>query len=303
MIENTDASLPQIRSLTAFRSGMAAGLLGALAYGVNIPFASLAQKAGVSAQQMSFYRSLAMAAVLLLVLIILRRNLLPQLLDRTRVILAGLCSGGVALSYLASVKYNPVALSVVLLYTYPLIIILIEAFMTKRWPPALRLGVFIVSFIGIVIAVGPNLSGASAFGAGLALTAGFSSALLYVIAARIKDPGFASMLTMQIIVLGMSAGMMIAAGDSFNPTVFSLAPWSSFLSMAGYAVGFFSIIYAAPRTGSTNLGLVFLIEPVIGIVSAMLVLEEIPTLVQWLGVAIILGALAVDAVSQPRQNA
>jgi drug/metabolite transporter (DMT)-like permease len=292
---------PPSSSFSARRRGIAAGLLGAFAYGVNIPFASLAQKSGVSAQQMSFYRSLTMAAVMLIVLLILRRSLLPKLTDRLGVVFAGLCSGGVALSYLASVKYNLVSLSIVLLYTYPLIIIVIEAFLTKRWPPSLRIAVFIAAFVGIVIAVGPTMEGASALGMSLALTGGLCSALLYVIAARIEDPGLASMLTMQIIVLGMSAGMMIAAGDSFNPTVFALAPWSSFLSMAGYAVGFFAIIYAAPRIGSTNLALVFLIEPVIGIMSAMLILQEIPSSVQWVGVAIILMALAVDSVSQPKR--
>jgi drug/metabolite transporter (DMT)-like permease len=281
----------------AFRLGVAVGLFGAFAYGVNVPFASMAQKLGVSAQQMSFYRSLIMALLMVAACLLLRQPLLPAKGQRAAVALAGLMSGCVALAYLASVKFNPVALSVVLLYTYPLIIILIEAVMTRTFPGPLRLGVFITAFIGIVIAVGPDLSGASVFGMGLALLAGFASAVLYVIAARFEANSVAPMLGIQTIVCVMSMVAILATSESFDPRIFALAPWPAFMSMLGYGAGFLAIVIAAPRTGSANLGLVFLIEPIVGIVSASLLLGQKPTMLQWSGVAIILAALAVDALA------
>jgi drug/metabolite transporter (DMT)-like permease len=294
-------SEPQ-QSGARFQLGVMVGLIGAFSYGVNVPFASLAQKAGVSAQQMSLHRSLAMAILIVVILLALRQKILPPVEDRGRVLLAGLMSGCVALAYLASVKFNPIALSVVLLYTYPLIIIVIEAAMTRRWPPPLRIFVFITAFIGIVIAVGPSLEGASVLGMGLALFAGFSSAVLYVVAARIKDASLSPMLNMQIIVLIMSAIVMLVIGDSFDPRVFGLAPWPSTFAMLGYALGFFAIVFAAPRTGSTHLGLIFLIEPVVGIVSAAILLDQNPSMIQWLGVGVILAALALDALTHGRQK-
>jgi drug/metabolite transporter (DMT)-like permease len=284
------------------RLGLLIGLAGAFAYGVNVPFASMAQVEGVTAQQMSFYRSLAMVIGIAAAGIVLRHRLVPAPEHRWPVILAGVMSGCVALAYLASVKFNPVALSVVLLYTYPLIIIVLEALVTRRWPGALRIGVFTAAFIGIVIAVGPDMAGASPLGMGLALFAGFASAVLYVVAARIPGGEAAPMLAMQIIVMLMSATVMAATGDSFDPHVFLAAPWSSGLAMLGYAIGFFSIVLAAPMIGSANLGLVFLIEPVVGIVSAALLLGQVPAPLQWGGVAIILAALAVDAAASARQS-
>jgi drug/metabolite transporter (DMT)-like permease len=276
---------------------MLAGLIGAFAYGVNIPFASLAQRAGVSAQQMSFYRSLTMALLMVGAALLLRQSLVPKKGERAAVVLCGMMSGCVALAYLASVKVNAVALSVVLLYTYPLIIILIEAVMTRRLPSTLRLGVFVAAFIGIAIAVGPDLAGAKVLGMALALCAACATAVLYVVAARLSQGQIAPMLGMQGIVCLMSAVTILLSGESFDPQVFLLSPWPAMLSMSGYAIGFLTIIFAAPRTGSTNLGLVFLIEPVVGIVSAAMLLGQKPSPWQWLGVAIILAALAVDALA------
>ncbi len=69
-----------------------------------------------------------------------------------------------------------------LLYTYPLIIMLIEALMARALPDPRRIAVFVAAFIGIVVAVGPDLSGASAFGVTLALFASLTCAVLYVVA-------------------------------------------------------------------------------------------------------------------------
>ncbi len=110
------------------------------------------------------------------------------------------------------------------------------------------------------------------------------------------------MLGMQVIVLAMSAAVMLALGESFNPAVFAASPLAASAAMIGYAVGFLAIVLAAPRIGSTNLGLVFLVEPVVAIISAGLLLGQTPTLLQWCGVAVILAALAYDAVSSSRPS-
>ncbi len=279
------------------RLGIAVGLLGAASYGINVPFASLAQTDGISAQQLSLYRSLGMAVLLIAYCLILGQSMLPARGERLRVVMAGLVSGCISLGYLASVKFNPVALSVVLLYTYPMIIIVIEAVLARRFPNLVRTLVFVVAFIGTVIAVGPSLSGASLLGISLAMVGSVGSAILFVLATRIKSDGASTMLTMQLIIVPMSAAVMLMTGDSFGVSVFMRSFWPSLFAMLGYAIGFFAIVFAAPRTGSTNLGLVFLIEPVIGIISASIILSQKPTVIQWIGVGIIIAARAVDALT------
>jgi drug/metabolite transporter (DMT)-like permease len=280
------------------RLGIAGAFIGAFAYGINIPFASLAQAEGVSVAQLSFYRSLCMLIILYGLCMALGQRLLPGPGERLTTLFAGFASGCVGLSYLASVKFNPVALSIVLLYTYPLIVIVIEAVISRRWPDPLRCGVFVTAFIGIVIAVGADLEGASFIGIALALIAGLATAILYVIVSRIKTEGFGVSATMQTVIVPMSILLMLALGDSFHPEVFLLSPWPSFFANAGYAIGFLAIIFSAKRIGATDLSLYFLIEPIIGIVSAAIILDQHPTLLQWGGVALIIAALAVDAIAR-----
>ncbi len=87
--------------------GVLIGLAGAFAYGINVPFASIAQQAGITAPQMSLYRSLALVIGIAAYVLWRGQALLPERGQRLNVIVAGIMSGCIALAYLASVKYNP----------------------------------------------------------------------------------------------------------------------------------------------------------------------------------------------------
>jgi drug/metabolite transporter (DMT)-like permease len=278
--------------------GFAAAFAGAAAYGINGPFARLAQLEGVSAGQLSLYRSIALVSLLGLAALVLKLPLLPPPGKRLAVLALALASSGVALGYLAAVAHTPFALAVTLLYTYPLMVFAMEAALTRRAPDPVRLAIFAVAFCGIVIAVGPELAGANPLGLGLAVFAAFANALLYVIAARVSAEGIGSLLMMQAIIGLASAALIAASGDGFSPFVFAVAPMASLVAGVLYALGFFSVFVAAPRIGSTSLSLAFLVEPVIGIIVAGWLLSEETSRLQWIGMGIILGALAIDLARQ-----
>ena len=282
------------------RLGFSAAVIGALSYGINIPFARLAQDGGITAAQLSFFRSSGLALVLLILAVMLGQKILPPRGSRAGIVLVGFINGVIALTYLASVSYIPVALAVVIFYTYPLIVIVADAIIKQQMPTMLRCCVFVAAFAGIVIAVGPQFEQASVTGIMLAGIASVACAALYLIAARTRTETLGAMVLSQIVIVPMSACTMIWLANSFDPSVMASAPLAAFCANIGYSIGFLSIMFAATRIGSTNLSLAFLIEPVAGIVSAALVLGQHPGALQWCGVAIILSALAVDAIASGR---
>jgi drug/metabolite transporter (DMT)-like permease len=283
------------------RHGATIAFLGAVSYGFNIAPAQMAQEAGVSAAQLTFWRSAALILCLALAMMIWSQR--AGQVRPLKSLLIGLSSASLGICYISSLQFIPVALSIVILYTYPLFVILFEAMLARRMPPLWRLGLCCLALFGIVLSAGSSFAGADMRGMALSLVASFSSAVLNILLARWGSAGFREIIAIQLVIAAVAGVVLALSGGSFNPAVFAAAPWPSFFSNAGYALGFLATVVAAPLIGATRMSLIFLIEPVAGISSAALLLDQWPQPLQWAGVAIILVALALDALLLQKKGA
>jgi drug/metabolite transporter (DMT)-like permease len=276
-------------------------LIGALAYGSNIAPARIAQDAGITAAQLSLWRSIFIVAVFVLLMLIWR-----QAKGRVRpnqTIAIGIFSSSLGLCYISSIQFIPVALAIVILYTYPVLVILFEAVLDKKAPPLWRIGLCLVALCGIVLAAGASVDQADWRGVSLALLSSFAAAILNIMLDRFGSGGTSEIAAIQVVVSIVACIVLVFEGSSFSPTALLAAPGSALATNFGYTVGFVATVLAAPLIGAARMSLIFLIEPVAGIVSAALLLGQWPGAIQWIGVCIILAALAADALLMAKKRA
>ena len=153
-------------------------IIGAIAYGMNIPAARVAGLGGVNGSNLAAQRSFLFVVLLAAVIIVLGKSFRIQFGESRRIILLGLCAGLVAIGYLSSLTYVPVAMAVTVFYTFPLILLLAAPFTGGGRITGWRMLAFAIAFAGIVIAVGPSLEGLDGRGLALAFFAAFASAAM-----------------------------------------------------------------------------------------------------------------------------
>jgi drug/metabolite transporter (DMT)-like permease len=282
------------------RHGALIALVGALAYGSNIAPAGIAQDAGITAAQLSLWRSVFLVASFVGVMLIWRTNV--GQVRPLQAIAIGFFSSVLGLSYISAIQFIPVALAIVILYTYPILVILFEAVLDRKMPPLWRIGLCLVALLGIALAAGSSIDSIDWRGLSLAVVSSIGAAILNLMLDRFGSAGISEIAAIQVVVSVIASIVLVLEGSSFNPSALMAAPVAALSTNIGYAIGFVATVVAAPLIGATRMSLIFLIEPVAGIMSAALLLDQWPGAIQWIGVVIILMALAVDAMMVARRK-
>ncbi len=105
--------------------------------------------------------------------------------------------------------------------------------------------------------------------------------------------------------LGLSATALLA-GLATDPA-FNLTPtwpghgWLVLLGAGTHTVGWLAIAFALPRLPALSTSLLLLLQPVLTVLWGVLLFSEAPSLLQWLGVAVVLGALAASSLPSRRR--
>ena len=75
---------------------------------------------------------------------------------RLKIVVTGICVSVMSLGYLGSVKYIPVSLSVLLFFTFPFWVLIINYIIDREIPKLHKLFAFIVAFFGLALSLGPS---------------------------------------------------------------------------------------------------------------------------------------------------
>jgi drug/metabolite transporter (DMT)-like permease len=279
--------------------GGTAALVGAIAYGINIPTARMAGQAGFSGAGQALLRSLVFAVILALLLLMLRRSFRVDGGEGRRIAILGLLSGAVGGCYLSAVTLIPVATAVTIFYTFPLFLILAAPFTGSGRITLPRVIAFMIAFTGIIICVGPKLGGLDWRGLALALTASVACAAMFEVTATLKQDRVRLLFWVQIFALGVMVPAALIAG---LPTVavVAVAAIPVLVSAVGYYIGFACQVFAGQRLAPATVGLLFLLEPVVAVLAAMALLNEQLTSLQMAGIALVIVGLALDVWTQSR---
>lgn len=294
--------MPGIRA--SERRGLAFAFASAAAFGTNIVSAQIAGHVGLSGPLLVFYRVLIMLALVALAALVMRAPLKLSRGERGPLLLFGITTALVGTSYLSSVSFVPVSVAAVIFYTFPVIIVLAEPFLTPTRFRADRLAVALLAFVGIALVVGPDLHGLDPRGLALALLASLSAAVQFFAAARCaRIATVPKLFWSHVVILPVTLLILALVGGFLPPSAFALAPVALAITFGGYFIGFLLQILALARIAPGPAGLAFCAEPVFAVLIAALFLGERLGALQYAGCGLVMAALATNVIlEQYRQH-
>ena len=195
---------------------------------------------------------------------------------------------------LISVTYINVSLAIIIFCTYPIIVLLISVFITKEKIKILIKFLFFSTFIGLILALSPSTNELKFEGILFAFIASLGAAIMIVTNQAMSKKSispipiniFINFFNTIFFFIILSLFYEIDTNINLNAFLILLIPSCS------YAIALFLQLLAIPRIGQTNTALFLYLEPITGILGAVILLNESLTSMQLIGTAIVLISLA-----------
>jgi drug/metabolite transporter (DMT)-like permease len=282
-------------------------LLAAVSYAGVPNFARLAFLNGVPALETVFYRTTALA-IILGVFAGLRREsfalpraaVIPFLLQCLATLLVSAC-------YLASLQYLPVTLSVVIFYTFPVIVLVAAPIIEGHVPHWSRFAVAGLGFLGLYIAIGPAFEHINALGVALAALGSLGCALQFfsgrLLAQHLQPAAFGSLVHIAILPFILALALYFGGGSLALVSSAGVGPYAMgavVLVCLCYLGGYFCHMSSVKAAPASIVAPFFNLEPVLSTTIAVLLLKETMTQAQWTGGAIVLASLLIASILPTR---
>jgi drug/metabolite transporter (DMT)-like permease len=273
------------------RIGLACSVLSSVSYGSAPVFVRFAYEAGAGPLTVLAFRYVMATIVVLAALRLAGRSLAMPAGRPFGGAIAGIFFAVMAYSYLVAIQRIPVSLAALLVFTYPLPVALLGRLRGEplRWP---RILAITAAFIGLAVALGVEIGELDLLGIASATVCSLAYAFgvfYFGDATRGADP---MVVTLHAVAIAALIFVPLAALDG------SLALPQTTLGLVGvagvsvsYLVGVLAFFAALVRIGPMKAALLAQLEPVVSILCAVLILQEQLSLVQGLGIAVVLGAL------------
>ena len=294
--------------MTDLARGIAFALAAGLIYGLAPPFTRLAFVNGVPAIETAFWRIAVLVLIVGALLLVKRSRVHVPKGSRLLVALMAASTCAISIGYLGAVQFIPVALAVIIFFTFPIVIILLSRLVegTRISPVQLIIGA--VAFAGLLIAVGPSSGDADLRGVLLAGLASAGAAAQFFVgralAPRMKPVHFGFLA--HLLILPVLAALVLILGGQFKTVVdtqsIAMAGVLALLLVAvSYGGGYFCQMYSLKSAPPASVAPFFNIEPVTSVVAAALVLAEPPAANELAGGALVLAALVAAGVAGRRE--
>ena len=209
----------------------------------------------------------------------------------------------------------PIALALMLFYTYPAGVVVVDVAMGHERISASRVAALGLSTLGVVLVlVGGFDPVAAAPVQPLGVVLGLTAAGAQVVFVTVSRHGYrsvpadgATLVNIGVSLVGATAvALVIGQGDGLAVPLRSLDPWPVLLLAGIVAAGMSSLLFltAIRLIGGTRTGILMLLEPVVGVALAALWLGEALVPVQAAGGALVLlGALVLQVRSDAGHEA
>ncbi len=238
--------------------------------------------------QMVFLRGLMASTLVLLLVLHLGLAKRWQEMLQPKVMLRTAIEGAGSMMYLGALTQLPLANATAINLAAPLVITLMCVFVLKQRLSQARWAAVGLGFIGVLLVIQPKPSGFNAF-AWLCLLGTFFHAARDLVTRHIP-PYVPSML----ITLASAMVVTLLAGlwSTFEGwRAVGLAQWASLAAAACFLVGGYYFIVAAMRAGDMTLVAPFrYIGLLFALLLGYLVWGEVPNLLAWAGIALLVGS-------------
>jgi len=275
-------------------------VLSTAAIAIVPSFAKLAYDGGSDTLTVIAGRSIVTAAVCFLVTVMFGR---PLRLPRRSLAISlglGLLYAVHLYGLLGAVTYLPVNMAILIYFLHPLMIWVAAMLAGREAASPLRLGALVATVVGLALAVGFSFGGLSLLGVALASLAALLAAVIITssaVAMRDSDSLAVTSYMMLSAALCLS-GLALAQGDVKLPV--NTGGWLGFGGVAlSHTIGTLTFFGAIPLLGAVRAAMITNLEPVLGILFAMIILGERMSPAQGTGIALVIASIFAMEMKRP----
>ena len=275
--------------------GFALVVVSALSFGSTPSLARLAQEAGATAETVALARC-ATAALLSAAVLAATAGRLARLPagDAPAYLGVGACLAIQSFVYPTAVLLIPVSTAVVIFFLFPTVVGILGWVVLRERLTPVRAGALALGFAGVALTVGAAPRALDPLGVGLAATAAVTTGLAVVYGAKLRrrsgvlDFTVLTQATACVLVLG---GVFVL-GELRLPA--GAVGWVA-LALSGllFSAGILAFFGALSLIAAVRAATVANLEPLWAIVVAMLLFGEVFAGLQWLGAALVIGAVLI----------
>lgn len=279
-------------------SGMVFAFVTACGLGAITTIAKIFYSAGGDAISLMLVRHFIATLAFGLLLLVRRDRFSVDKPQRLPLLLIGLAWSGGMICYLSAVETLSVSLGVLIFYTYPLLVLAWSILNRQLKASPALIGLFIGAFVGLYLALSGSEIKVDNNGVLFAVAASCGAAFTFICGARVAPTLSPLLMTFWINAAGLLLiTPMLLDGISIpfvTDGMIALAAATLF-----YLVAILSQFEALARLPAARAAFLLNLEPVVSILLAYLVLDEILSLMQVSGVIMVIAVIILSLRYQP----
>ena len=278
-----------------FIFGVIFALIAGVLFGLIGPTTKLAYNSDAAVALVIFMRY-AIASIIILPLVPYQKNLLSNYRENLKLfIFISLGSIFLTIGLLTSVIFIDVSLTIIIFCLYPIYVLIYSILVDKEKINLSIKLLFFITFIGIVLVIGPSFNAVNFIGISLAVIASIGSASMIIVNQKISLKGippipiniFINFFNTIIFFIVLKVFFNLNFNSDFNTYILILIP------SICYSFALLSQLVAIPKIGQSYTALFLYLEPVVGVLGAVFLLNETLELYQFIGAVIVILSLII----------
>ena len=276
-------------------AGVALVIGSAVCFGTLGVFGKLAYRLGLTTPQLLSYRFALAAVMLWLAAIAIREPFPPRRSLVGLAIMGGAGYVGQSGSYFSALHFIPASTNALLLYTFPVVVTLLAAFLFGETLGWIKLAACGLAFLGTLLVVEAQLHAAAPIGIvlGLGSAAFYSGYILY--GSRLL-PGLPPVSATATIMTAAAAVWSIFAAATGQLAIAWTMPRVALIAsfaVLGTTIPVLTFILGLRLVGPSRAAILSTFEPASTVLLAVIILGELASPLQYLGGALIIASVLV----------
>ena len=276
-----------------FIFGVIFALVAGILFGLIGPTTKIAYNSGASVALTIFLRY-AVASIIILPFIPYQKNLLEVFKKNLKYFLS-ISAGSILLTLglLTSVIFIEVSLTILIFCLYPIYVLLFSIIIDKEKISLTVKFLFFVTFLGIILVIGPSFKVINIVGILLAFLASLGSTSMIIVNQKMSIKGI-SPIPINIFINVFNTffffvilKIFFSLNFNFDIKIYLLI----LIPSVCYSFALLSQLIAIPKIGQSYTALFLYLEPVIGVLGAVFLLKENLETYQMIGASIVIISL------------
>ena len=276
-----------------FIFGVIFALVAGILFGLIGPTTKIAYNSGASVALTIFLRY-AVASIIILPFIPYQKNLL-EIFKKNLIYFLSISAGSILLTLglLTSVIFIEVSLTILIFCLYPIYVLLFSIIIDKEKISLTVKILFFVTFLGIILVIGPSFTVINIVGILLAFLASLGSTGMIIINQKMSVKGI-SPIPINIFINFFNTifffvilKIFFSLNFNFDINIYLLI----LIPSVCYSFALLSQLIAIPKIGQSYTALFLYLEPVVGVLGAVFLLKENLETYQIIGASIVIISL------------